>query len=805
METNFFTKVMPLTAWRGAKQIFALAVLFFLVGVQVTVAQYKERVYATAPSVPADISPTQSLIITLSEVTNPNNARNGNVKDASTLFTTIGTLSLIQAYQNVRFPAGDLPPDGNTPVTVKVATGASILNVLGGLEVQATLNGTLVGTKVDQSNLISLLGGGVLSNGLNVFEITFVPGANYNGVRVRVSPTLGVGVSANYFHAYFLKDATAPIDCDSPIDALYGASGVATLLASVSNPYNVLTQTLPETQLNTGVAVAANLYETVVFAGARPGSAQVTLSIPPSILALEVFDNIEVTLMNGAAELNSASLSSLLNIDLLGLFNNGEPVVFNVPASGEFDRVKISTNAIGGVLSSLKIHSVKRLLPAPVVAESTVTIYNGQSTTLQATSLNASDELHWYEADGVTPLASTTVSPTVTTSYKVAASLSGCADQSAQETVTVNVLELATISPEMAVIELVYDGDTPLASSDDRTLEFTTAGLLPDGLTLELDGTISGTPTASAVNQTFMVDITDVTDGGNIFVGTYSFTITVKLEFANGSFPTALSSGPYSQTWDGGGDTRGGGGAYTYSATDPNARMSIEGMPPGFTFSGNNLTGIVTGDMAGETFTDIPLFATDGDQSASAFFTFSVDGSLPVKLADFTVSGEGRAAVLNWTTTEEVNTSYFEIEHSADAVVWRPLGTRQSLGEGVASRNYSFTHATPVKGTNYYRLKVVDADGTFERSSIRSIVFGSEANLLTVYPNPVSDFLTLDEAGLEQISRIELINGLGQVVYRSGTQVEGAINVRNLAAGLYLARITDVNGVVATQKVVVNR
>src|SRR5690606_31104774 len=110
-------------------------------------------------------------------------------------------------------------------------------------------------------------------------------------------------------------------------------------------------------------------------------------------------------LMNGAAELNSASLSSLLNIDLLGLFNNGEPVVFNVPASGEFDRVKISTNAIGGVLSSLKIHSVKRLLPAPVVAESTVTIYNGQSTTLQATSLNASDELHWYEADGVTPLA----------------------------------------------------------------------------------------------------------------------------------------------------------------------------------------------------------------------------------------------------------------------------------------------------------------------------------------------------------------------------------------------------------------
>jgi hypothetical protein len=97
--------------------------------------------------------------------------------------------------------------------------------------------------------------------------------------------------------------------------------------------------------------------------------------------------------------------------------------------------------------------------------------------------------------------------------------------------------------------------------------------------------------------------------------------------------------------------------------------------------------------------------------------------ALPVKLISFTVAKAGKNAQLSWATTEEVNSEKFVIERSADARNWKSIGQRAAMGESTALSNYTFPDQAPLPGANYYRLKVVDSDGTFVYSVIKNLNF----------------------------------------------------------------------------------
>ena len=84
-----------------------------------------------------------------------------------------------------------------------------------------------------------------------------------------------------------------------------------------------------------------------------------------------------------------------------------------------------------------------------------------------------------------------------------------------------------------------------------------------------------------------------------------------------------------------------------------------------------------------------------------------------------------------------INTDYFQIEHSTDAVGWSNIGNVAASGESTATLNYLLNHNGPVEGKNFYRLKMVDRDGTFAYSTIRKVSF-SELLTALIYPNPVS-------------------------------------------------------------------
>lgn len=118
---------------------------------------------------------------------------------------------------------------------------------------------------------------------------------------------------------------------------------------------------------------------------------------------------------------------------------------------------------------------------------------------------------------------------------------------------------------------------------------------------------------------------------------------------------------------------------------------------------------------------------------------------LPVTLTAFTATYQAPGAFLNWTTTTELNTSYFEIQKSRDGMNYTAIGTVNAVGTSSAVNRYSYTDAGPLDGRTYYRLRIVDADGSSEISKIVSVKAGTTGIFLNnLYPNPVNDQLTVE-------------------------------------------------------------
>lgn len=83
-------------------------------------------------------------------------------------------------------------------------------------------------------------------------------------------------------------------------------------------------------------------------------------------------------------------------------------------------------------------------------------------------------------------------------------------------------------------------------------------------------------------------------------------------------------------------------------------------------------------------------------------------------------------------------------------------------------------------------------------------VVGIEDNgvpAISVFPNPTSDILNITSS--ETISEIEILNSLGQVVYRAGVNADNAVcDVNGLSNGVYLVRIQSKGAVVVQRRFV---
>lgn len=98
---------------------------------------------------------------------------------------------------------------------------------------------------------------------------------------------------------------------------------------------------------------------------------------------------------------------------------------------------------------------------------------------------------------------------------------------------------------------------------------------------------------------------------------------------------------------------------------------------------------------------------------------------------------------LHWVTSSENKNDYFIIERAVDDNNFVPLINVSGAGNSCTTINYYAIDDNPFRGTNYYRLKSIDYNGNANVSEVISINFTDKDAQVYVYPNPFTDYLTI--------------------------------------------------------------
>jgi hypothetical protein len=172
-------------------------------------------------------------------------------------------------------------------------------------------------------------------------------------------------------------------------------------------------------------------------------------------------------------------------------------------------------------------------------------------------------------------------------------------------------------------------------------------------------------------------------------------------------------------------------------------------------------------------------------------FSVANYNTLPLRLNGFKASFNNGAAALTWNTSNEVNVQGFEVERSTDARNFVKVGTVAALNNSVA--NYQFSDVTVASGVNYYRLKMIDKDGSYSFSGTLSLI-GKSFNSIGVYPNPVKGSAIITHTKAEEGARLRITNANGQIVANHPLQLgatQTALTTENLLAGIYIISIEN--------------
>ncbi len=179
---------------------------------------------------------------------------------------------------------------------------------------------------------------------------------------------------------------------------------------------------------------------------------------------------------------------------------------------------------------------------------------------------------------------------------------------------------------------------------------------------------------------------------------------------------------------------------------------------------------------------------------------------LPVHLTYFNAQSIDNQVELNWETALEQNSREFIVQRSNDLKEFGDVGRVVAAGESDGKRQYTFTDFNPPSGSNYYRLRMVDKDDTYEYSKVRDVVVRPGQPTLWVAANPTSgERIRVRASGVED-DALRLTTVTGQnISFRVDQKSDGyteLVPTTPLASGMYFLSL-DQDGMQLHTKVLV--
>ncbi len=174
----------------------------------------------------------------------------------------------------------------------------------------------------------------------------------------------------------------------------------------------------------------------------------------------------------------------------------------------------------------------------------------------------------------------------------------------------------------------------------------------------------------------------------------------------------------------------------------------------GFTFSGGNtltkfqlmIDNDGDGDYTTGTQTFIKATPASGNKlnftgitlNNNVVFTIltGANSLLPAFWENFSATAKNNNVALHWNTSAEHNVDHFEAEHAVNGIDYTAIGSIAAQNKSTTN-SYNIIHSNPGPGKHYYRIKMVDKDGTSNYSTVRVVNITSGNFSLNLNTNPV--------------------------------------------------------------------
>ncbi len=197
----------------------------------------------------------------------------------------------------------------------------------------------------------------------------------------------------------------------------------------------------------------------------------------------------------------------------------------------------------------------------------------------------------------------------------------------------------------------------------------------------------------------------------------------------------------------------------------------------------SNIGGSATGAVASAgsvTSNSTNIFNTD-------FVIASTSFVLPLKIISFTASRSNRYTKINYTIGNELNVNRYELEKSDDGINFHTIYTHTAFNRD-GTEFYSYNDNSALKGTAFYRLKVIELSSQVSYSPVISVADHSKE--LYVIKNPVDESIEIyASAGGTYSYVISTTNGQAMQTGTLDIRQPGiySIKLRSLfAAGSYM-------------------
>lgn len=189
----------------------------------------------------------------------------------------------------------------------------------------------------------------------------------------------------------------------------------------------------------------------------------------------------------------------------------------------------------------------------------------------------------------------------------------------------------------------------------------------------------------------------------------------------------------------------------------------------------------------------------DGNGDMTIDFGFFNPNALPVDLINFRAAPGVNSVDLSWRTANEKAFSHFDLQRSIDAKEFMKITSVKGANTGF----YSYSDTKPNEGVNYYRLKMVDLDGSSSLSRIIQVNYKADDKYLIVEnPATKSSFNVMTNTVNPEIQLLSITGTSLQISVARVATGRYVVKTPGATSGLYILKVNS-QGRTMTKKIII--